>query len=110
MTAALLAVCLLFSSCDTVPKDLKIVEEWRGVDEEGNELMVPAGETKKGVYRIDLSKADFSFEEARSFYGSIFGILGWGAEIEDSVDVPGYGSIPIYGDYQYYIDLEEFLS
>ena len=80
------------------------------LDEEGNELMVPAGETKKGFYRIDLSKADFSFEEARSFYGDVFGILGWGAEIEDSVDVPGHGSFPIYGDYKYYIDLEEFLS
>lgn len=84
--------------------------EWRGLDEEGNELMVPAGVTKKGFYRIDLSKADYSFEEARSFYESVFGILGRGAEIEDSVDVPGHGSFPIYGDYQYYIGLEEFLS
>ena len=80
------------------------------LDEEGNELIVPAGETKKGFYRIDLGKINFSFEEARSFYGDVFGILGWGAEIEDSVDVPGHGSFPIYGDYKYYIDLEEFLS
>ena len=80
------------------------------LDEEGNELMIPAGETKKGFYRIDLSKADYSFEEARSFYGDVFGILGWGAELEDLVDVPGHDSIPIYGDFKYYIDLEEFLS
>ncbi len=80
------------------------------LDEKGDELVVTPGETKKGFYRIDLSKTNFSIEETRSFYGSVFGLIGWGAEIEDSVDVPGYGSIPIYGDYKYYIDLEEFLS
>jgi hypothetical protein len=86
----------------------KIKGKW--VEEEGNHLIVPAGETKKGIYQISLEKYTYKLEEAWDYYGCVFGIVGWGAEIEDSVDVPGYGSIPIYGDYKYYIDLEEFLS
>ena len=69
------------------------------LDEEGNELRIPVGETKKGFYLIDLSVCYYDLEEARDYYGSMFGILGWDTEIKDSVAVPGF-----------YIDLEEFIS